>query len=156
MIINKKILSLILIIGLTLTILPGCIENQNGNGGGYPTGIIIIPGASADTNPKDAMASYYDLQELTITSNAQQYSLPLNLSNIINIDRINSYFQLSEEQETLLKTNGFVIIDIGYKENDTIEPYNNLKEDNIPIFITTDTLLHLLTVRNPKECLFLT
>ena len=63
MIINKKILSLIIICVLTLTILPGCIEDQNGNGGPYTSGIIIIPAASTSSNPKDAMASYYEIQD---------------------------------------------------------------------------------------------
>ena len=145
---NKKFIPLIIACILASTVIPGCIEPGE-NGGKSGTGMIIIPAVigSYSDNPKYAMASFYSSEELVVNSNVAQYTLPLILTGINNIDSITSYFSLSTEQEELLKTNGFVVVKHGYRENDTIQPYTDLKDDNIPIFVTSDTLLHLYHVQ---------
>jgi hypothetical protein len=88
------------------------------------------------------MASHYSSEEITINPHTPQYSLPLDLSTIVNYDSIDSVFTLTDQQKVLLRSNGFFVRDFG-AQNDTIEPYNYLKNRNIPIFVTSDTLLHL-------------
>lgn len=146
--INNKIMVFVVISLIASTVISGCLESDE-NGVTPGTGIIIIPAVtgSYSDNPKNAMASYYSSKELTISSSVAQYTLPLALSTTNNFDKIDTYFSISAKQKELLKTNGFVVIKHGYQEDDTIDPYTKLKENDIPIFITSDTLLHLYHVQ---------
>jgi hypothetical protein len=143
--IDKKIISLLIVGLLASTVMSGCIEQQGGSSG---IGLITIPvaSASASDNPKYAMASYYSSEELIINTSVSQYDLPLDLTSITNINDIYSRFYLNEEQKNLLSGNGFVVIDHGF-ENDIIQPYKEMKLADIPIFVTSDTLLHLYHIQ---------
>jgi hypothetical protein len=88
------------------------------------------------------MASYYSSEEITIDAKAPQYSLPLDLSTVQNFNGIDDLFIFSDVQKELLRTNGFVVKDFGV-ENDITEPYKYLKDHEVPVFVTSDTLLHL-------------
>ena len=143
--IDKKIISLLVVCLLASTVIPGCIEQQGGSSG---IGLITIPAASASAsdNPKYAMASYYSSEELIINTSVSQYDLPLDLTSITNMNDIYSRFYLNEKQKNLLSGNGFVVIDHGF-ENDIIQPYKEMKLADIPIFVTSDTLLHLYHIQ---------
>ncbi len=97
-------------------------------------------------NPKLAFSSYYQPINISINASVPSYPLPLNLSNITNIEDITAKLGLNETEEELLKTNGFVILDYG-QEDDIVAPYKDMKERGIPIFVTTDTLLHLYHIQ---------
>ena len=49
----------------------------------------------------------------------------------------------------MLESNGFVVIENPYnpEEEDITSTYATLKEENVPIFITTDSLLHLYHIQ---------
>ncbi|EMR73518.1 Protein of unknown function (DUF3160), partial [Thermoplasmatales archaeon SCGC AB-539-N05] len=140
---NKKIVGMLMACLLTLVGISGCIQQQGTEGG-----IIVIPSASASStdNPKYAMASYYKSEELIINASVSQYQLPLNLNDITNFQNISSRFDINDERKTLLETNGFVVIDHGL-EDDIIQPYKTMKLYDIPIFVTSDTLLHLYHIQ---------
>ena len=142
---DKKILSIMMIGILVCTIISGCIQEKKSE---FGSGLIIIPAVSAvsSNNPKYALASYYSSQEVKIESSVSLYDLPLDPELIVNYGNITSAFQISDEQKILLKNNGFFVMDYG-DENDTIEPYNNMKKLGIPIFVTADTLLHLYHIQ---------
>ena len=97
-------------------------------------------------NPKLAFSAYYHPTNISVNLSVPPYPLPLNLSNVTNIDEINTEFWLNERQKELLRTNGFVITDYGYVD-DIGAPYEDMKERDIPIFVTTDTLLHLYHIQ---------
>ncbi len=143
--IDKKIISLLIVSLLASTVMSGCIEQQGGSSG---IGLITIPAASASAsdNPKYAMASYYSSEELIINTSVSQYDLPLDLTSITNINDIYSRFYFNDEQKNLLSGNGFVVVDYGF-ESDIIQPYKDMKLANIPIFVTSDTLLHLYHIQ---------
>lgn len=121
-----------------LSSLSGCI-NEN-------TMKISPVKASHIENPKSAFASYYSCEGLSIDLNADGYSLPLDLNKVENFQEMSDFFDLNEEQKSLLAKNGFVVIDYG-RMNDMVEPYKTLKNEGIPIFITSDTLLHLYHIQ---------
>jgi len=143
--IDKKIFSLLAVCLLASTVIPGCIEQQGRSSG---IGLITIPAASASVldNPKYAMASYYSSEEMIINTSVSQYDLPLDLTSIANINDIYSRFYLDDGQENILIRNGFVVIDHGF-ENDIVQPYKEMKLADIPIFVTSDTLLHLYHIQ---------
>ncbi|MFA5102829.1 MAG: DUF3160 domain-containing protein [Candidatus Thermoplasmatota archaeon] len=132
--IGISIVSLLVISGLS-----GCMQ-QPGPGGS----LIIIPSVDilSSENPKYKMASYYSSEEITIDSQPPQYTLPLRLSAIQNFNSMQALLNLSDAQKDLLSTNGFVVKDFDV-ESDITQPYTYLKDHQIPVFVTSDTLLHL-------------
>jgi hypothetical protein len=104
---------------------------------------------SDPTAEKMDFAGYYSLDPLDIALNAPQYDLPLQTDQISNYDSFSKAIPLSDDAVGLLKKNGFVVIDnpLYQKEDDIIRPYEILKDDEIPIFVTTDSLLHLYHIQ---------
>jgi hypothetical protein len=88
------------------------------------------------------MASYYSSEEITIDARTPQYGLPLDLATVQNFNSIDDLFTFSDVQKELLRNNGFVVKDFGV-ENDITAPYSYLKDHEVPVFVTSDTLLHL-------------
>lgn len=137
--IDKRILTLMVLIVISSTIIPGCID-QPGD-----LALITISG-SLQNNPKNILAEYYQEEQLSIEANSPKYSLPLDVETISNYQDIDNLFNLSEEQKDLLSKNGFVVIDF-QNEDDITSPYDYLKNSDVPIFITSDTLLHLYHIQ---------
>lgn len=104
------------------------------------TSLADVP--QVGTNPEDAFTSYYVLEPVQATPSVPPYSLPLDLAEIVNFDKIDLAFRLSMEQKSFLNQNGFVVIPHGSCD-DIVEPYKELRWEEIPIFVTSDTLLHL-------------
>ena len=119
-------------------IMSGCVKEGS---------IIKIPEVKASSleNPKYSFASLYNIEGFSIKANAPQYKLPLLLDEIENGNKVVSILGLSKEQLNLLQENGFVVIPFG--GDDIIKPYNQIKRKNIPIFITSDTLLHIYHIQ---------
>ena len=97
---------------------------------------------------KLSFAKYYFLESLDIAVQVSQYNLPLETSRISNFNSFLSEITLSNEALKKLQANGFVVIDNPFdlNEEDITEPYKNLKEVETPIFITSDSLLHLYQI----------
>jgi len=135
----KKFIGIVIVSLFLATSFSGCVQ-QPGPG----SNIIIIPSVNNlySDNPKSMMASYYSSEEITINTQTPQYSLPLDLSTIVNFNTVDDVFTLTNQQKELLKNNGFFVRDFG-AENDSTGVYIYLKNHDIPIFVTSDTLLHL-------------
>jgi len=135
----KKLMGIVIVSLFLATSFSGCIQPR-----GPGSNIIIIPSVKNlhSDNPKCMMASYYSSQEVTINTQTPQYSFPLDLSTIVNFKTVDDLFTLTNQQKKLLRNNGFVVKDYSV-ENDITEPYNYLKDHEIPVFVTSDTLLHL-------------
>jgi hypothetical protein len=135
----KKIIGLGIVGLFVLSCFSGCVQ-QPGPG----SSLIVIPSVSitSSDNPKYKMASYYSTEEITIDAQNPQYSLPMDLSTIQNWNTIDGIFSLTDQQKGLLRNNGFVIKGFG-AEDDITAPYEYLKDHGVPVFVTSDTLLHL-------------
>ncbi len=106
---------------------------------------LTIPPASGLSNPKLALASAYKPTTVSFTPASPPYSLPLDSNQVANSEQIQNEFNLNSGQEALLKGNGFVVIP--WNGDDIVEPYKTLKNRETPIFVTTDTLLHLYHIQ---------
>ena len=133
----KLFISLVLI-GVIL--MSGCQAQK-------PPPVLSIPsvGAGDISNPKLALASCYKMDAFSVTLASPSYALPLALTKIPNFQEIESQFQLSENQKELLQENGFVVIP--WRGDDIVEPYKTMKELEVPVFVTSDTLLHLYHIQ---------
>ncbi|MCK5466112.1 DUF3160 domain-containing protein [Candidatus Parcubacteria bacterium] len=102
---------------------------------------------------KLAFAKYYSLDPLDIELQTAQYSLPLKTSQISNYKDFSRKVFLDNETLSLLNKNGFAVTDnlfnlkINLKEEDITNPYKILKDKEIPVFITSDSLLHLYHIQ---------
>ena len=72
-----------------------------------------------------------------VKPDVKPYAIDPNLNNISNLNR----FQFTEAQKRLLAKNGFVAIPSNFKQ--VYDIYNYCQKNNIPIFVTTDSLLHV-------------
>ena len=109
-----------------------------------PQAITIPPGEKL-SDPKLAMASAYEPTPISFTPHSLPYVLPLDLNQVANSSQIEGNFKLESRQHDLLKKNGFVVIP--WVGDDIVEPYKTLKHQEIPIFVTTDTLVHLYHIQ---------
>lgn len=100
----------------------------------------------AGEGPKVALASFYEPENVFIEPNVPPYDIPLDLTTVVNFDRINSEFTLTESQIEVLRRNGFVVVP-WRSYDDMVEVYEKLKIENIPVFVTSDTLLHLYHIQ---------
>lgn len=75
--------------------------------------------------------------------------MPLNKDSISNYGNFSGKVPLNESAFRLLEINGFVVIENPYYsgEEDITSIYSILKQDEIPVFITTDSLLHLYHIQ---------
>ncbi len=100
--------------------------------------------------------SYYEPVEVEVEPGIPKYHLPLNLAKVKNYRDLKAKIPLGREGEELLRKNGFVVIDYG-RVDDIVQPYKDMKERGVPIFVTSDTLLHLYhiqfdeTLKNVEE-----
>ena len=133
-----KLLTSLVLIGIIL--MSGCVNQK-------PPPTLSIPSVTAGdiSNPKLVLASCYEMEGFSVTLASPPYSLPLALTSITNLEEIESQFQLGENQKELLGKNGFVVIP--WHGDDIVEPYKTMKEWEVPIFITSDTLLHLYHIQ---------
>ena len=96
------------------------------------------------------------------TAGAPQYTLPLESAGITNYGHFTSSVPLSGRAEQLLLSNGFVVIENPFNgDEEYIQPvYDELRDMDIPIFVTSDSLLHLYhiqfdeTLRRIEEATF--
>ncbi|MEA1906053.1 MAG: DUF3160 domain-containing protein, partial [Euryarchaeota archaeon] len=104
--------------------------------------------SSATTDTMD-FTRHYSLQPLSIDLKVPEYDLPLQTDQISNYASFSEKIQLSNSATSLLEENGFVVIENPFyqAEEDIIQPYKTLADDEIPIFVTTDSLLHLYHIQ---------
>lgn len=85
---------------------------------------------------------HYEPVKVSVNPKIPAYSLPLREQDIINIKDAE---KLKVDVNRLLQQ-GFVVKPFGKVEH-IDEPYETLREMNIPIFITADTVLHLYHIQ---------
>ena len=112
-------------------------------------GVCAATGTDVRANnlPDLRFGQYYEPYELKIEPNAPGYTLPLDLNDIVNLNYVSSIISLDSERN-LIRQNGFSILEtilpLSYpRSDDIVVPYKYLPVSGIPLFMTTDTFLHL-------------
>ncbi len=111
-----------------------------------PSKVGVVENVSLGANPKTRFASFYERENVSVVPSAPQYNLPLDLESVTNYTQMELRFGLSDAQASALSANGFVVIPFGL-ENDVVEVYKDLRDGDIPIFIASDSLLHLYHIQ---------
>jgi len=96
-----------------------------------------------------SFSGYYSSEPLDVSLQTPRYQLPLETGEISNFQSLSSKIHLSDAALSLLKKNGFVVIEYPFnpEEEDITRPYERLKDEEIPLFITSDSLLHLYHIQ---------
>lgn len=96
-----------------------------------------------------SFGQYYHLEPLDIKLQAAKYELPLETWEIANYDEFVSNVSLDDDAIEKLQNNGFVVIENPFypREDIITDMYWILKDKEIPIFITSDSLLHLYHIQ---------
>ena len=94
-----------------------------------------------------SFGQYYEPYELNIEPNAPGYTLPLDLNDITNFSDVDDKIPLDSVSD-LIQKNGFAVRQTNFTTldifaDDIIAWYKDLSEQGIPLFLTTDTFLHL-------------
>jgi len=100
------------------------------------------------------------LEKVDVVPNIPKYNLPLKTTEIANFQEFSEKIKLSSRALSLLKENGFVVIPTpkeiaeqpvmtsiknmkeSFPKDDFVAYYQAIKQRDLPIFITTDSLLH--------------
>jgi hypothetical protein len=119
-----------------LKLLPSSLDTGEIDLSGVETGVL-------------SFSQYYSPEPLDTSPRVPQYQLPLKSSEISNFQSFSSTIHLSDAALELLERNGFVVIDNPFnpEEEYITQPYEDLKSEEIPVFITSDSLLHLYHIQ---------
>ena len=141
---KTKIISVCLIISFLLI---GCTDNSN-DVKDQATDIKTLDPTNIKMENRD-FYQYYKLDDIPIVPDAPQYNLPLNEKDIYNYEDVKSKLNLDEKDLFLIKKNGFIVIKNPFnsKEEYITAPYETLKNYEVPIFITSDSLLHVYHIQ---------
>lgn len=86
------------------------------------------------------------LEKIDVIPKIPKYNLPLKITDIANYQKFSEKIQLSPKALSLLGKNSFVVVptpkELGAKPDNFAEFYLTLRSKDLPIFITTDSLLH--------------
>jgi len=96
-----------------------------------------------------AVSEYYRSLPLNLTPASPSYRLPLDPNGVWNWGAVAAGLSLDRNATALLEQNGFVAIENPFnpRETDMVRPYTVLKERGIPVFVTTDSVLHLYHIQ---------
>lgn len=155
--------NLILLIVLASLFTEGCLGQSSGasreNGTevkGEASGIsqesrlktekVTLSGSEAETS---SVAGNYTLEALDVELKVPSYKLPLQKKEISNYEDFFGKISLNDSALKMLESNGFVVIEDPYdsSEEDITAMYSTLENQEVPIFITTDSLLHLYHIQ---------
>jgi hypothetical protein len=119
-----------------------------------PVGNFSEYSDTSELEKQISFARYYSKENLQFEAKVPAYSLPLNASDIENYYHFTQQIPLTNENRNLLYKNGFVVLESGDYENipgagntRINDSYMDLKVADVPIFITSDSLLHLYHIQ---------
>lgn len=108
--------------------------------------IIRIGSAGADDVLPDFLSRLYSAVKVDVKPDILQYELPLSTDNIPDFSSTASKLNLSQDAVEKLLANGFTVFPYG-RTDDIIKPYKDLKDKEVPVIVTSDTLLYLFHIQ---------
>jgi len=106
---------------------------------------LTLPLSEISPDLKQQFGRYYEPIKFQVQPQVPSYQLPLKPSQIQNYSQVSFYLNQGSAKDLLLK-NGFVTVNFG-NEEDVVNAYKKIKQSDTPIFITSDSLLHLYHIQ---------
>jgi hypothetical protein len=142
----------LLIFGVSVYLGAVALANQFGAESAGPLNLVFAQEESAPKKQVENLSllfgKYYEKAESKAKPKIPGYTLPLDLKKVENFANLSRAFGLKENEPLLVK-NGFVVLKWGMKwgSEDVVEAYERLRSIDVPIFITSDSLLHLYHIQ---------
>ena len=114
--------------------------------------VALLCGAAFAGEPDPgAFLRYYEPVQIDIEPNAPGYTLPLDVSEIVNYKDVIASLGLPDVTDQI-QQQGFAIVEHDFNpldpnRDDMVAPYQYLGDREIPLFVTSDTWLHLYHVQ---------
>ena len=106
--------------------------------------MISVPELPGSKDLETRMASHYEPVQVSVRPKARRYKLPIQVKKLSNGREASRFVRDKAARDALLE-NGFVVVDDAFGD-DIAGFYSNLKDQGIPVFVTSDSLLHLYHV----------
>jgi hypothetical protein len=94
---------------------------------------------------EEVFLKHYQPIEEDFKVDMPSYSLPVDVTRAMNFGEVKQYLSEPGHLE-LIKKNGFVVVN-GGAVDDITAPYEQLRKEEIPIYVTADTPLHLFHIQ---------
>jgi len=117
--------------------LPKCASSNGEN--------LQLTSQSKNKDISSAFLEYYKPIEKDYKIDMPAYSFPLDLQKVTNFSSVSNKYLKEQRQRDILKNNGFVVVD-GGEIDDITSAYRNILDKNVPIYVTSDTPLHLFHI----------
>ncbi len=127
-----------------IVLLYACNGNGEGNGDLASAQSGEIQLVQGRVEPQELFSNLYNPVSYIAAPGIQPYTIPLDPSNIDNLEHVLNRLNLTDPPSHLLE-NGFAVIQ-GLAGDQVGEFYKRLRSLDIPIFISSDSLLHLYHV----------
>jgi hypothetical protein len=144
-----------IVAGLSLVVAASCKSGGPGKstgpdsgvspGGGKGPAIGLGPAFSAN-DLTTRFGRYYRAPTVSIDAKVPAYSLPLAEDGIQNFAEMSGKLPIDGPARSKLLANGFVSVDYN-RIDDVAEFYQKLKDQEVPVFVTTDSVLHLYHIQ---------
>jgi len=142
---KHKCLFALLVAGIALGGLVGAVRADEA-----PSRWTVEKLAGAD-GLAERMAKYFEPVKIEAEAKLKPYALPLDLSKLTNADFGKLVWpgrqqERAEAAQAMLRKNAFVVLP-GGRRDDVAKFYQSIKQRGLPVFVTTDSLLHLYHVQ---------
>jgi len=135
--VKKRILALICSVTLLLGFTKSCAKAQDIT--------ISLPQPSSQAGLPIEFGKYYEPVPYSVNPSVPSYSLPLGQKDIYNYAKFSGLVGQKAAGELLMK-NGLATINWGNRE-DVVQAYKDIKQMDLPVFVTSDSLLHLYHIQ---------
>ncbi len=97
------------------------------------------------------LSSAYEYQPVIVSPSVSGPALPLDITVVSNAQAVRQELALTQSAADALVTNGFVVVPFGTAANMTVV-YSNLSWQSVPVFVTSDSMLHLYHLQLMGYC----
>ncbi len=106
---------------------------------------ILLPPAPTGPTLQEKFGKFYEPVKYNLNPSVPPYVLPLKPGEVQNYGKFSGMLGQKPTVDLLLK-NGFVTVPWGYNDN-VVEAYDQIKKMDLPVFVTSDSLLHLYHIQ---------
>ena len=106
---------------------------------------IVLPPAQTGPSLQEKFGKFYQPLKYEVQPKVPSYSLPLQQSDLYNYAKVSTLMGGNPGTQLFLK-NGVVTVAWGNQE-DVVAAYRAIKQMDVPVFVTTDSLLHLYHIQ---------
>ncbi len=134
---------------LSLVGFNGC---EGGNGDNKGSGIALgdkVGMKAAEQLSENVFTKFYQPVGVTVSPQVPGYELPVKIAEATNYQKFQSAMTIEGQAAAVLQRNGFVVMDFGSWDK-VAGFYEGLKGREVPIFVTSDSLLHLYHIQFDK------